>query len=139
MVATITLKSGKVEGSVRAPGHEGKIAIESVNFEPGRGGSGRRGPREGSPELVQITITKKRDSASPVLARAAANGEVIESAQFEALTRGDDGTVSARLFLDLKSGYVTSYSTSDEWETFSLEIEGPGEKGESNRPEEETC
>lgn len=138
MVATITLKSGKVEGSVRAPGHEGKIAIESINLDVARGGTGRREPREGPSQLVQVTITKRRDSASPILVRAAANGERVESAQFEYLQRNDDGTISARVMLDLTGGHVTSYSGTGELETLTIEFEGHSDTSESNRPEEET-
>jgi type VI protein secretion system component Hcp len=138
IVATITLLSGKVEGSVRAAGHEGKIAIESINFDVTRVGTGRREPREGPPQLVQVTITKRRDSASPILARAAAKGERVESAQFEYLKRNDDGTISARLMLDLTGGYVTSHSGSGEFETLTIEFEGQKDTSESDRPEKET-
>jgi type VI protein secretion system component Hcp len=135
MVATITLKSGKVEGSVREPGHEGKIAIESINFDVGRRDSGVGRGREGSPP-VQITITKRKDDSSTALIRAVVNGEHMESAQFEALSLSDDGTVSARVLLDLKDGYFSSYSLGDELESFTMEFGAQQQDSGSDRPEE---
>jgi hypothetical protein len=53
---------------------------------------------------------------------------------FEYLQRNDDGTISARLMLDLTGGYVTSYSGSGELETLTIEFEGQKDTSESDRP-----
>jgi type VI protein secretion system component Hcp len=135
IVATIVLGGSKIEGTSRAPGHEGKIAIESINLDVSRRDAGGGRGREGSPP-VEITITKRRDAASDALVKAAANGERMESAQFEVLSVSDDGTISSRLLLDLKDGFVTSYSLSDELESFSIEFAGQQKDSGSDRPKE---
>jgi type VI protein secretion system component Hcp len=128
LVASITLDNGgKLRGESAAPGHEGKIVIESLSFSQGSTGRGRSEKSEGeSPRLVELTLTKRRDSSSVALMKAAMSGDRVTSAQFEFLSQNPDGSIEARMTLDFSNGYVTSYAMGgDDYESFTMQFESP--------------
>lgn len=110
-LATIVLEhQGKLRGSSRFAGHEGKIELMSVSMggtlEPSSGKSNSVEQR------VEITLVKYVDDTSPLLMDAVAKGEAIKSAQFEMIKPNNDGNMAVYYTFDFSEGMITGFTAS---------------------------
>jgi len=108
-VAKITIEGNEVNGGSSIPGHSGEIEFESIQFgrsSPAGGGAGG----QGNAELVELSCSRLQDQVSPVLFEAVAKGQRIDSARFQFIKRGDDGSIENGLSFEFKNGSIASYS-----------------------------
>ncbi|MBZ0298474.1 MAG: type VI secretion system tube protein Hcp [Anaerolineae bacterium] len=128
-LATITFsRQGKVRGSSRIAGHEGKIEILALNQEVKAG----RGRSEDQEERVTVVITKYIDSSSAAFSKALTDGDAVSAAQFEFVRRKSDGSIEIAHTLEFANGLVTGISVSSAndqpTEVISIEFVMPTKK-----------
>jgi type VI secretion system secreted protein Hcp len=135
--------AGTVKGGSKHAGHEGKVEFASISWgksEPGAGtGRGGRGDSEEG-KRVTLTITRVMDDASPSLARAAAIGDAIKSAEFAMVKADADGNLSTYASLKFKGGYITTLQVGGgdpPMETITFELSDAEFKVPSSREGEE--
>jgi type VI protein secretion system component Hcp len=113
IVATITFqRAGKLEGTSRLAGHEGKVELSSLSFVPSRGPgvrTGDRNEREAEPEKrMELAFTKPQDKTTVELQKAFMDGDKIATATFEFLRRDDNGDVVVAGSFEFSNGLITS-------------------------------
>ncbi len=95
-----------VPGEANDPAHPGWIPVESAAWNHGEA-------PPGSPVKIQfgrVTITKRNDSTSPLLALLAASGQPIKDVKLDVLTAGSNRLPLLRM--KLTNVRVASYATS---------------------------
>lgn len=108
VLASITLdKRGKLKGSSRVEGHEGKIEVLSLNRDVKKP---TRDPDDPSPN--RLSIMRNVDELSNQFARANTEGDPIKAAQFEFVRRNEEGKVETLHSLEFGEGFISGYSIS---------------------------
>lgn len=78
LFAPIYMKFEGISGESKAPGHEGWIELQSLNFSPTQA-SATGGGGAGKVAVHDISISKKVDSSSPALMKAAVGGQHFQN------------------------------------------------------------
>lgn len=118
VVATITLeRGGTIDGTSKVPGHEGKVELDSVSQQVGRGGK--------PGDFIEVVLVKRPDATSSEFMRAYLGGDQVKVAKFDFLRSTEDG-VEVRHSLELANGLITGISVSGDFEQISIQFRRPG-------------
>jgi type VI protein secretion system component Hcp len=124
-VASITgAQQGEFKGDSRIKGHEGKIVVLSLSFEP----------KEGK---MIVHLTKESDSSTTTFHKALLTGEPLTTAKFEHIRRNDSGEIETGQTFEFSDGMVTSMQLSDsqgvsvEYITIEFNLKPKKEDGEN--------
>jgi len=118
IVATITLdRGGTIVGTSKVPGHEGKVELDSVSQQVGRGGK--------PGDFIEVVLSKRLDATSNKFMRAHLSGDQVRVAKFDFLKPTEDG-VEVRHSLELENGLITGISISGDYEQISIQFRRPG-------------
>jgi type VI secretion system Hcp family effector len=111
-LATLVLSSvGKLPGSSRVAGHEGKMEILSIGFDEISKADKRNAETE--EQYISLTVSRYADKSSQALMNASAKGEHVTSATFELLRFDDEGKATIGQTFDFSDGLITSYQMND--------------------------
>jgi len=104
-------KQGKIEGSCKVMGHEGKILVQAVEHTIEIPKSPQTGLPTGKRIHGPITLTKEIDKSSPKLYQALTSGEQMKSVVLEFLRISPRGSEEKYYTVKLENAIVTRMRT----------------------------
>lgn len=99
---------GKIEGSVKVKGHEGKILIQAVDHTIEIPKSPQTGLPTGKRVHMPMTVTKEIDKSSPKLYQALTSGEQFKSVSLEFYRISAKGTEEKYYTVKLGKAILTN-------------------------------
>ncbi len=99
---------GKIEGSVKVKGHEGKILVQAVEHTIEIPKSPQTGLPTGKRIHGPATVTKEIDKSSPKLFAALTSGEQMKTVTLEYYRISPKGTEEKYFTVQLENAIITS-------------------------------
>lgn len=99
---------GKIEGSVKVKGHEGKILIQAVDHTITIPESPQTGLPTGKRIHRPMTVTKEIDKSSPKLFQALTSGEQLKTVSLEYYRISPKGTEEKYYTVNLSNAIMTN-------------------------------
>lgn len=101
-------QQGKIDGSTKVKGHEGKILVQAVEHLVEIPKSPQTGLPTGKRVHGPMTLTKEIDKSSPKLFQALTSGEQLKTVRFEYMRISPKGTEENYYSVALENAILTN-------------------------------